>query len=268
MALNLTSVNAKLRRAEEHAKSIEKEIRDWADGNSYSLSYETNPDYTRYSTVLHIHREPDLERWSLIAADSIHNLRCALDHLVYALAIHESGQDPPPDADDLMFPICDAREGFERNIQRGRLGTISIPMRAVVEMFQPYNRPYPKLPPLLAMLRDFENANKHRLLQLVYAAISNADIGFVGPPIPPGTEARFFSNKGEIKDGAEITAMVFNRPTPNMKYDRANFLLVFALTHKLGPGGVSDRDDVTTLVDIIGREIRTLMDSVIANVRV
>lgn len=267
MALDLTSVYAKLGRANEHAKAVEKEIREWADRDSYGLSYETNADSTRYSTVLHIHRKPDIERWSLIVADSIHNFRCVLDHLVYCVAVHESSADPPPDANSLMFPICDSDEGFQGDIKKRRLGAISDPVRTVIKFFQPYNRPYPKLPPLLAMLRDFENANKHKLLQLVFAAISTADIGFSGPIVPDGTEARFYPHQGELKDGTEITAIVFSRPTPDMKYDRANFTFVFALTHKPGPGGVSDRDDATALLSLFDGEIRVLIEAVAAKVK-
>jgi hypothetical protein len=40
--------------------------------------------------------------------DCLPNLRCALDHLVYAIAIHESGQSPPPCEGSLAFPICDS----------------------------------------------------------------------------------------------------------------------------------------------------------------
>jgi hypothetical protein len=45
-----------------------------------------NPDFTRYSFIIRELRRPAFKRWALIAGDCIHNLRSALDHLVYAIA--------------------------------------------------------------------------------------------------------------------------------------------------------------------------------------
>ena len=270
MTVDLESVNAKLGHAIDHAKAVEKEILAWGETKPYSLSYQTNLNCTRYSTLIHFNSAipaAPVQRWSLMIADSIHNFRCALDHLVYAVAIAESCQDPPPCTDKLMFPICDSKASFDGDVKRWKLGTISDPVKAAFELFQPYNRPYPKVPPLLAMLRDFENADKHKLLRLLLTCISTGDIGFFGPPLDPATRWAFLTNRAEIKDGAEVVAFVFDRPTPNMNYDRSNFTVVFALPHRKAADGVSDRDDATTLMEIIGEEIRTVIDSVAANVK-
>jgi len=265
VTLDLSSVHAKLGRGEDLARAVEDEIRAWQSTNPYSISYETNADSTRYSAIFHVHNLPQAERWSLMIADSIHNFRCVLDHLVYAIAVHEFRADPPPYADELMFPICDTNERFEREIKRHRLGDISSPMRAVVELFQPYNRSYPKLPPILAMLRDFENVNKHKLLQVVFSAVSAGNIGFTGPPFCVD-DCRVVIEKGEIKDGTEIVAVIFDRPHPNMKFDRMECTVVLALTHKLGIGGISNRDDCTALVNLIRDEINSVVNAVSGNV--
>ena len=267
MELDLSSVKAKLSRAIEHAKSVEDEIRSWGNTDPFFLTYEVNSDSTRYSVI---HRfkpgaiAPEIERWSLIVADSVHNFRCALDHLVYAVAVAESREEPPPWADKLMFPICDDESGFNYEVEkRGRLGTISKPMRAVFELFQPYKRPYPRLPPVLSMLRDFENSDKHKLLRVLFTALSSGNVGFFGPS--GGAQATLWAYKGEVKDGAEIAAFTFDRPTPNMKFDRVEFLLIFAMKHKEVTGGISDRDDATTLLRLIGEEVSTVIDSIAVN---
>ncbi len=156
MSVDLSSVNAKLRRAEEHAQAVKDEVRAWMDTNPYSVSKEPNADFTRYSLILHVSKEPLLERWGLMIGDSIHCLRCVLDHLVYAIAIHESGQNPPPDADSLQFPIADSADNFARDSRR-RLKPLSNPVRAVIESLQPYNRPHPDLPPLRRRLTGVES---------------------------------------------------------------------------------------------------------------
>src|ERR1039458_556639 len=79
----------------------------WRNRNPYSISKERNEDFTRFYVVLHVAEIPSLQDWTLIIGDCVHNLRSALDHLVYAIAMHESGQNPPPKEDRLAFPIVD-----------------------------------------------------------------------------------------------------------------------------------------------------------------
>src|SRR5207248_602403 len=87
IALNLTSVQAKLGRAEEHFNSYRGELRPWIQRKPYTLVGHINADCTEYAAVLEITEQPLLQRWSLIIADSLHNLRSALDNLVYAVAV-------------------------------------------------------------------------------------------------------------------------------------------------------------------------------------
>jgi hypothetical protein len=183
MSLNLDSVEAKLQRAEQHIQAIQDEIQPWMAKASYTISPQVNADSTRYSLIAHlVGDEPPLQRWTLMAGDSLHNLRCVLDHLVYAIAVHEAGTVPPPDENKLMFPITDTAAKFQESAQRIR--TLSAPVRKAIEDVQPYNRPHLDLPPLLAVLRDLENIDKHRLLQMAYAAISEAEIEIAGVQSP------------------------------------------------------------------------------------
>ena len=55
-----------------------------------------------------------------------------------------------------------------KRLVNGGLGQISEPVRAIFESLQPYNRPDPTLPPLLRILRELNNVDKHRLLKLAY----------------------------------------------------------------------------------------------------
>ena len=116
MGLNLDSVEAKLQRAQQHIQNLQDEIAPWMAKASYIISPQVNGDSTRYSLIAHlVGKEPPLQRWTLMAGDSLHNLRCALDHLVYAIAVHESGTEPPPDGNKLMFPITDTAKKMQSN---------------------------------------------------------------------------------------------------------------------------------------------------------
>src|SRR4051794_32749877 len=58
-----------------------------------------------HKVFVEVIEEPPLDRWSLVAGDCVHNLRSALDNLIYAIAIYQSRQNPPPDDKSLQFPI-------------------------------------------------------------------------------------------------------------------------------------------------------------------
>lgn len=117
------------------------------------------------------------------------------------------------------------------------------------------------------MLRDFENADKHKLLRILLSVISSGNVGFLGPAIAHGTKGVFVARKGEVEDGTEVAAFVFDRPTLGMKYDNTEFMLIFALPHRKAADGISDRDDATTLLRLIEEEVHTVVDSVAANVK-
>ncbi|MGB2633477.1 MAG: hypothetical protein WAM58_06035 [Candidatus Acidiferrum sp.] len=191
-----------------------------------------------------------------------------MDHLVYAIAIHESGTVSPPDENKLMFPITDSTVKFNEAAQRIR--SLSAPVRKAIEDVQPFNRPHPKLPPLLAILRDLENIDKHRLLRLAYASISEADLELAGRQSPAVTRHEEFPYAGEIVDGTEVFAIAFDAPNPGMTFIKRNLDLQVSLWHgKKDPSDPDwhDRNEVHTLLGVLATEVRTVIDSVVAAVR-
>lgn len=265
MAIQTDSMQAKLLHANECFDSLKNEIIAWIASNPYSLAFQTNPDSTRYSVILRVNNEPPLQRWSLKVGDIVHNLRCTLDHLVYAIAIHESGQDPPPSENRLMFPICDTSDNFRDECKR-RLATLSANANAIIEGLQPYNRPHPNVPPLLSILRNFSNTDKHKLLRLAFASAATAEIGFVGPTDMSVVKPKFIVNTGELKDGAEVIAFVFDRPTPNMQFDKHIFDIMIAINHgKPTPSSpeYSERNELVTIISLLVEEVETVANHIV-----
>ncbi len=269
MEPDLTSVRAKLTRSQENTQALKNEVRAWMDRRPYSVVQKANAERTRYSIVIRINEPAQFQRWSLMFADALNNLRNALDHLVYAIACHEAAPNPPAKEGKLRFPITNCTANFDGEIARGSLGNISDPVRTAIKEAQPYNRPHETVPPLLAILRDLNNADKHKLLQLVYGTIHTGDIGFVGQqPFPEGNwEPIPFM--GEIKDGTEIFAMVSGCPSPDMKFDRTIFDIILAVRHgKRDPSGPewTDRSDIFALYTEIATEVRRIIYEVSAKV--
>lgn len=147
----LTGVSQKIRRADEHFRAIEIELGRWSETNPYRLIRKINADGTRHSQIVRIRKRPPLVRLTDLASDCLQNLRSALDYLVYAIGVEESSSDPPPDFRILQFPIADTPDKFSK--AKYRIASISGKAQAAIESVQPYHRPYPGLPPLLAILR-------------------------------------------------------------------------------------------------------------------
>lgn len=274
MGLDLTSVRAKLAHSAKHAQAIRDEVLSWTQRNPYSVIQKVNADSTRYAITVQINERPPLQQWSLMIGDFVHNLRCCLDYLVYAIACHEASPKRPSHEGKLQFPIARDKADFDNAvICRGQLGSISDPVRAAIEFYQPYNRPHPDLPPLLSILQELSNWDKHRLLRLAIQSLAQGQVGMdfsnADPPIVPGDYEFIPASVPEIEDGAEIGALTFKRPTPNMRFDITVFYVVIAVRHSkrdaTTPIG-GDLTDFSGLLTLLSEEVRTIIYGVSAKV--
>src|SRR5438309_942863 len=105
MAPDYSSMWAKLCRAEELLNRLDAEVETWRKLKPYSCEPTRNQELTHYAITVRVFRKPDIIRWSLQVADIIHNLRCALDHMLWAIVVHESLPNDPVGADHLQFPV-------------------------------------------------------------------------------------------------------------------------------------------------------------------
>lgn len=92
----------------------------------------------------------------LAVSDCIHNLRSALDFLVFELTLYDSGKIQK----DTQFLICDNPESFQKR-KRKRLVGLSDAHVNGIELYQPYNGAE-----WTRILRDISNPDKHRHLTL------------------------------------------------------------------------------------------------------
>ncbi len=248
---DLQSCTAKLTRATKHADTLYGEIRAWRNRQPVTLARQRNPEGTRHSLVARIREEPDILRWSLIAADCVHNARTVLDHLVYAIATYEAEGTRPAAFRQLVFPIEDSANGFKDRLWR--IKSLSKPVIDAIESVQPYRRhTEPDIPPLLTILRFLDNVDKHRLLHLPYFQQEH------GEPINLKVEAKqtihVGIHLGEVIDGTEVFDVTLPDPDPNY---RLNFLARLAVTipHRQGPPRTS-RSNVIDLLAALLEEVR------------
>ena len=161
---------AKVRQARSHRDALEKHVQRTAKKSHPTVGLKFIPETKE--TVLYVSRMRDfsteLEQAALIAGDVFHNLRSALDHLVYQLAVKATDGNPSR-PNQLQFPICDHRKtkgrkkGFRESARR-QLVDVPPFYKAQIEALQPYPRRKGDPNAALGLLRDFSNHDKHRLL--------------------------------------------------------------------------------------------------------
>ena len=221
----------KIERAEEHFNTFYAELREWNETNPYSLVFKPDPEGRRHGIVANINGLPNFKRWALITGDCIHNLRSALDHLVYALAIRDNG-GPVADAKairSIQFPIGSDAMEFEK--AASRVAALKPGTKTAIERIQSYNRFNPPLPLLLPVLRELDNADKHRTLTLALNHVAGFRIQF-DPPLLTGMP-KFNLLGTAVYSGAEVVFFFLDPPDLNVSYQ---CYMEFAVTVAHAPG--------------------------------
>jgi hypothetical protein len=104
----------KLDRASHHLDSLDAKVRDWRQRYPYDyileIDRESDEELVKITLI-----EPLPAEFRLIIGDCLHNLRSALDNLVYELALVHIGVDPLPErrARVLEFPIFGDKQADE-----------------------------------------------------------------------------------------------------------------------------------------------------------
>lgn len=166
----LDDIHVKLARAKEHLDTLNSEIDRFATKKPYAFHVITEYGSNRSHDVEWL-REPPL-RWSAIVGDCVHNLRSALDHIVWAL----SGGDgnAPSHAE---FPIFIDEEKYLKRTKEGepargsglwKIQAVSaFKGKAVFYRLQPFNGTDDPTRHPLWILHELDRVDKHRRLHVV-----------------------------------------------------------------------------------------------------
>jgi len=212
------SVRAKLDRAQKHIDDLLADIAAFDARDPYSIVQNHNADLTEHYLHLRLAEPFPAYLWGCILGDAIHNLRSALDHVVYAIAIRESGgKDPPPDHTRLMFPILDP----PKPLPMGKVKTLSDEVRTAIEREQPDPANLVSSP--LWTLDQLDIADKHRVIHL---ALTHSDYG--GFSIKPSIPCTFVPkwNARPLDGKAPLLTLTFDRPVPEVEVGSVGTALV------------------------------------------
>jgi len=254
MSFDQSSANWKIGRAKELLDGLGGEVLAWQATKPYSFFTYINPEYTRASVIVRVNHEPPIIRWSLIIADIIHNLRCALDHAFWALISNRLSGRIPRGTRELSLPIWDSPPNSARRRRYEPIGEI---LFSVADAVQPYRNPFPSLPiHPLSIIRDIDNSNRHKLLFTAMASVGKTDIKITG--LRKDYQDLSFQeiHKGEIKDGVEAAWTVFYVPHPDMKCECTQLMPKIAIRHPVADLLGRDRDDYAALIDILIAYVR------------
>ncbi len=136
--------------------------------------------------ILAVTREPAPVELALIFSEWLAALRAALDNALYALAAATSGQNPPPQAERIQYPICTTPEDFKK--QAKRLSTLPEHVIEALEKSQPYQSPYGPESNLSYWIHELARKDRHRSL---HVGLGRVDEHRVRVAPPPGVTIQF-----------------------------------------------------------------------------
>ncbi len=165
LGLDLEAADAKLARAREHAATLQREtVEAVKEEPTHAIRFSDVDPQTGWCSITLVPQDVAEPRLSVVLGDVIHNLRCALDYVVTALA--EASQARLSSGH--QFPIYLNPADYATKVGSQTAANTHGPLRkithglAVIEAWQPYHRkPDPRVDPLWGVHR-FSNADKHR----------------------------------------------------------------------------------------------------------
>jgi hypothetical protein len=215
----LPGVALKVLRAKEHLDTIREIDRQFASTECEVVAKEDREkDFGWLELQL---PKPPLQL-SVVVGECLHNLRSALDYLVWQLVLSNPPHQP---TSRNMFPICSSAASFAEQLKRGRLNGVALQAQSVIESLQPFgNADHP-----LLVLDILNNTDKHRSLNLTLAVASDLDLLWTrnGEVV-----IRTILGNEDVHDGARLIGYCLSHPSMQLKYGvqvlgRANGFVAF-----------------------------------------
>lgn len=211
----------KLSRAEQHLRTLHEEVRPFIDGRPYGVIPKLDLERSRCVFVVAYVEEPP-RPLSLIFGDYVHNLRCALDHLAWQLALlNYNGKIPREVWRQIQFPIAPTRAEVRETVAAGHLAPAH---RALIEEFYPAQRQKHSLLPLIGSL---DNADKHRELHPTVVTLGDELPRF---SYQDAAERAVWAKRGKpLKVETKIACVEFQAlgPNPDVQMDTLPITISF-----------------------------------------
>jgi hypothetical protein len=215
MADPLSGIVLKVTRGHDQLNALKAEVDAFFHGKAYKLTPKFEPEELAAYMVVEGKEIPPM--WSVIIGEIIHDLRSALDHLVWELVIKDTGAQP--NGTKTQFPIFETKAGYES--ERGEklcLRGVGTTARALIQSAQPFATGEGDKSPLW-QLRELSNWDKHKSIALAALLLGKAEIE--ANARPEELEFLAVTRSGLIENGA-IVCGVRLRPSDVFFGDRIN----------------------------------------------
>jgi len=215
MAVTVHAHEYKLSRALQHLDSYNGMMKRWVDFNTKSLPFKFDPEVidqgTRYTVYWQPIEELPIVQLGLFIGDFLHNLRSALDHLAYELAVAYTHPLPDRAAETSEFPIfwkgpMDARQ------EQAKIGCVHPNAAKLINAIQPHHKGSKYKEDPFWILNELERIDKHRTLHLGVHELTKNDI--VGKNVGV-TSLTAMSPPEGLKKGAKVAEFCVARIDPN-----------------------------------------------------
>lgn len=164
-------VAMKLARAQDHLSTLRSEMDTiLTDEARCGFERRCSTDARTISYIFGFSEQNPYPRWGVITGDVIHNLRAALDHSVFALAVHNQLKPRPQNEHLLAFPIANSAGEWKDSARRIQ----GISEAAVIALRNA--QPYVTGSKNLARLARLSNEDKHRNVTIAAVAPKEFDI--------------------------------------------------------------------------------------------
>lgn len=199
-------------RANEHRSSLATIWNDFIDTHPFDLALNPTDD----GTVLQVWLEtPTPPRFALVMGEWLYNLRASLDYAVWATAVYDSGQDPPPNEDALQFPIYDTERAWTRNLYR--IKGLRARHQQMLLGQQPFKSDLDAN--YLGWINRLARVDRHRRLVDGTARIAELEPAIA---IPAGVETEVFWGDRVLVDGSADVLLVRSADGSELRDVRVN----------------------------------------------
>jgi hypothetical protein len=223
-------VERRIYRAQSYIDALDERMRVQRSKDKEGLKHETDPDGSHHTYYLG-KVDPIPVTANLAASDCLHNLRSALDNLVFKLSeLHQArlGKTVPvANEKDIRFPIEVSTHRY-KSIAGEALRYVSDEARELVCGNQPYKRFNPPQASPLWTLDELQNIDKHR-----YVVRLTHDVNTVGIVPKPGRDIKVtpgpaWLDIGRFKENEELCTLTVDPPDPEFEPEiDPNFPIVF-----------------------------------------
>ncbi|MFN2488831.1 MAG: hypothetical protein ABR529_03650 [Actinomycetota bacterium] len=235
----LESAQLKIRRAEDHLRAFNECHQRFLDANPYRVTRELHRDGAEHVYTVEVRSRPP-NYLSAIAGDFFHNLRSALDSVLYDVSVATKPALTAKERRTIGFPIALREE----NLDVAQMRYAPCAAQAEVKAAQPYQGEKADMHPLW-LLRCFNNIDKHQQVVVVPA---HAMGGSWRDSSLPDHPVESFHPVGPFEDGAELARFTFSRPEPEVDMEFAPMLDV-SLGDRVLPASFDMREVLTAVRD-------------------